>query len=60
MDRELSAIASLKRNVEFWFKGCGLTKERVIRCIDSWYDFAYSPSEQEEAKRKVKEYLMKE
>ena len=60
MDREFSALASLNRNVKFWFEKCGLTKERVIRCVDSWYDFAYSPSEQEEAKRKIKEYLMKE
>ncbi|EAT4546181.1 hypothetical protein OJ748_004562 [Salmonella enterica] len=60
MEREFSALASLNRNVNFWFEQCGLTRERVIRCVDTWYDFAYPPSEQEEAKRKVKEDLMKE
>ncbi|ECG7525587.1 hypothetical protein FLC00_23955 [Salmonella enterica] len=60
MEREFSALASLNRNVNFWFEQSGLTRERVIRCVDTWYDFAYPPSEQEEAKRKVKEDLMKE
>ncbi|ECD9357210.1 hypothetical protein FNI80_22855 [Salmonella enterica subsp. salamae] len=60
MKREFSALASLNRNVKFWFEQCGLTRERVIRCVDTWYDFAYPPLEQEEAKRKVKEDLMKE
>ncbi|MDN8602272.1 hypothetical protein Q0A17_23120 [Citrobacter sp. S2-9] len=60
MDRELSAISSLNRNIKFWFEQCGLTKEKVISCIDNWYDFAYSPSEQEQAKRIAKEKIINE
>uniref|UniRef100_UPI0020C2E3D2 hypothetical protein n=1 Tax=Salmonella enterica TaxID=28901 RepID=UPI0020C2E3D2 len=48
--REISAIASFNRNIKFWFELCGLSKERVIRCIDNWFDLAYPPSEQEKAK----------
>lgn len=53
MEREFSALASLKRNVIFWFEACGCNKEQVIRNIEKWVDFAYSPSEQEQAKREV-------
>ncbi|EED9464328.1 hypothetical protein ACEWQ7_004619 [Salmonella enterica] len=59
MEREFSARASLNRNIKFWIEKCGLSKERVIRCIDHWYDFAYSPSEQEKAKKEAIEDLMK-
>ncbi|EIJ8953878.1 hypothetical protein LJQ41_003767 [Salmonella enterica] len=53
MERELNALASLKRNVRFWFDACGYDKEQVKRQIESWFDFAYSPSEQEQAKNLV-------
>lgn len=64
MEREFSAKASLNRNIKFWFEQCGLSKERVIHCIDNWYDLAYPPSEQEkvrtgESKKEAIEKLIK-
>lgn len=50
MERELNALASLKRNVRFCFEACGYDREQVKKQIDAWFDFAYSPSEQEQAK----------
>lgn len=58
MERDFSAIAALERNVKFWSEQCGLTKEHIIRSIDNWYDFAYSPREQEAAKSEVKKKLI--
>ncbi|WP_235204277.1 hypothetical protein [Salmonella enterica] len=52
MEREFSAKASLNRNIKFWFEQCGLSKERVIHCIDNWYDLAYPPSETGESKKR--------
>ncbi|HCJ1778746.1 TPA: hypothetical protein NQQ36_004506 [Salmonella enterica] len=59
MERVFSAKASLNRNIKYWFEQCGLSKERVIRCIDNWYDFAYPPSEQDKAKKEAIEELIK-
>ncbi|HBY9737611.1 TPA: hypothetical protein MJA81_23045 [Klebsiella pneumoniae] len=59
MEREFSAKASLNRNIKFWFEQCGLSKERVIHCIDNWYDLAYPSSEQEKAKKEAIEKLIK-
>ncbi|EAA1037924.1 hypothetical protein DL192_08810 [Shigella sonnei] len=59
MEREFSAKASLNRNIKFWFEQCGLSKERVIHCIDNWYDLASPPSEQEKAKKEAIEKLIK-
>ncbi|MGO4746750.1 hypothetical protein [Serratia quinivorans] len=53
MEYELSALASLKRNVKFWFDSCGYNKEQVIRQIEKWGNFAYSPGEQEKAKEVI-------
>ncbi len=53
MKYELTALASLERNVKFWFDSCGYNKEQVIRQIERWVNFAYSPGEQEKAKEKV-------
>lgn len=53
MDYELSALASLKRNVKFWFYSCGYNKDQVIRQIEKWVNFAYSPGEQEKAKEEI-------
>lgn len=59
MERELTALASLKRNVKFWFDSCGCSNEQVIRQIENWYDSAYSPAEQEKAKIEVLSELHK-
>ncbi|WP_447885364.1 hypothetical protein [Serratia fonticola] len=53
MEYELSALASLKRNVKFWFDSCGYNKKQVIRQIEKWVNFAYSPGEQEKAKEEI-------
>lgn len=60
MEREFSALASLKRNIKFWFEHCGCNKEQVIRNIDSWFDFAYAPGEQQAAKEEMIEKLRNE
>lgn len=60
MEREFSALASLKRNIKFWFERCGCNKEQVIRNIDGWFDFAYAPCEQKAAKEKMIEKLRNE
>jgi hypothetical protein len=54
---ELSAINSLKKNVAFWFDECGLSKERVLREINTWFNFAFTTDEQREAKKEVIEIL---
>lgn len=59
MERELTALASLKRNVKFWFDSCVCSNEQVIRQIENWYDFAYAPAEQEKAKIEVLSELQK-
>ena len=59
MERELTALSSLKRNVKFWFDSCGYSNEQVIKQIENWYDFAYAPAEQEQAKIEVLSELYK-
>jgi hypothetical protein len=58
-NNELSAINSLKKNVTFWFNECGLSKEDVLREIESWFNFAFTTKEQNEAKREVINLLNK-
>ncbi|EII2859108.1 hypothetical protein ACM55R_23280 [Enterobacter hormaechei] len=58
-NNELSAINSLKKNVTFWFNECGLSKEGVLREIESWFNFAFTTKEQNEAKREVINLLNK-
>ncbi len=53
MEREFSAVASLKRNVKFWFESCGCNNEQVISNVKNWFDFAYCPTEQEQAKNEI-------
>lgn len=53
MEFELTALASLRRNVKFWFNACGYNKEQVIRQVEKWGNFAYSPGEQEQAKKEI-------
>ncbi|EHU0559619.1 hypothetical protein KYY48_004598 [Salmonella enterica] len=58
-NNELSAINSLKKNVTFWFNECGLPKESVLKEIESWFNFAFTTKEQNEAKREVINLLNK-
>lgn len=53
MEYELSALASLRRNVKFWFDDCGYNQEQVIKQIAKWVNFAYAPSEQDQAKKEI-------
>lgn len=57
---ELTALASLKRNVKFWTEQCGCNEKQVIANIKGWYNFAYSPSEQEKAKEEILKGFMKD
>ncbi|EIB4317827.1 hypothetical protein K8Y78_004286 [Salmonella enterica] len=56
---ELTALASLKRNVKFWIEQCGCNEKQIIANINGWYNFAYSPSEQEKAKEEILKIFMK-
>ena len=47
---ELTAAASLQRNVKFWRDECGCSEQQIIDQVHRWFNFAYSPSEQEAAK----------
>ncbi|HBW3051303.1 TPA: hypothetical protein MEW76_004915 [Klebsiella aerogenes] len=50
---ELTAKNSLKKNINFWFNECGLSKEEIIKEINHWKYFAYSIKELEEAKEEA-------
>ena len=54
---EISAINSLKKNVAFWFDECGLSKERVLREVNAWFNFAFTTEEQNKAKKEIIEIL---
>ncbi|EPR0413855.1 hypothetical protein ACUZIR_004260 [Enterobacter asburiae] len=60
MERELNALASLKRNVRFWFDACGCNENQVKKQVEAWFDFAYAPSEQERARKEVLSLLDKD
>lgn len=53
MEREFSAVVSLKRNVKFWFECCGCNNEQVISNVKNSFDFAYCSAEQEQAKNVI-------
>lgn len=57
---ELTAISSLKRNIKFWTERCGYNENQIIANIKSWYNFAYSPGEQEKAKEDILKSFMKD
>lgn len=59
MEMELTAMASLKRNVRFWTERCGCNDKQIIANIKGWYDFAYSPGEQEKAREDILKTFIK-
>ncbi|EBV2865031.1 TPA: hypothetical protein IEO78_004199 [Escherichia coli] len=52
-DDELTAKNSLKKNINFWFNECGLSKSEVINEVINWKNFAYTIKELEEAKNEA-------
>jgi hypothetical protein len=50
---ELTAKNSLKKNINFWFNECGLSKEEIIKEINNWKNFAYTLKELEEAREEA-------
>ncbi|WP_228709080.1 hypothetical protein [Klebsiella pneumoniae] len=44
---------SLKKNINFWFNECGLSKSEVINEVINWKNFAYTLKELEEAKNEA-------
>ncbi|TNV16119.1 hypothetical protein FH968_19975 [Buttiauxella sp. B2] len=57
MSLELTAFASLNRNIKFWVEQCGCKDLALISKINHWFNFAYSPAEQEKAKTDILEKM---
>ncbi|MCT9950876.1 hypothetical protein [Klebsiella pneumoniae] len=53
LSEELTAKNSLKKNINFWFNECGLSKSEVINEVINWKNFAYTLKELEEAKNEA-------
>ncbi|HGJ4980421.1 TPA: hypothetical protein ACJGRR_003632 [Salmonella enterica subsp. enterica serovar Charity] len=53
LSEELTANNSLKKNINFWFNECGLSKSEVINEVTNWKNFAYTLKELEEAKNEA-------